>query len=113
MRIVTLPEDCTRREFLLCTKTALKALTPFGKALVIVDKDDIKYGESDRDGTHCFQYFSDRWPPELIVEGQEADLIAIEDSTHFSKEGIEELLPAFLGKENAILLLRQKRREKK
>ena len=108
MRVVTIPESCTRDEFMLCVRTALKTLVPFGKALVILDDDTIKYGDNEKDGTHCYKFFSDRWPAEQIARGQAADLIAIECPTHFSKESIASLMPILCVKENTILLVQER-----
>lgn len=110
MRVVTIPENCSRREFLLCVKTALKTLVPYGKALVILDEKEIPYNHTDEEETHSYKYCSDTWLPEEIVHGQSADLIAIENPRHFTKEGIAEVIThVFNETENKILLVQERK----
>ena len=108
LRVVTIPEGCTRDEFILCAKTALKTMTPRGVALILLDDETIKYGDCDRDETHEYRYFSDRWSPEEITHGQLAQLIAVEYPTHFSKESIREVLHGFEDLNNGILLAQER-----
>lgn len=89
MKIVTIPDDVSREEFIKKVQTELGIMRPHSKALVLLNGKTIPYsGKTIQVDGHMIRYVRIGQTLSTTLRGAMADVIAIETTYRLPKEAV-------------------------